>query len=83
MSKFCNREWLIRYLSDKLVLDEKLEYLFHLDECAHCWEAVYNATKAKHPHFYKMSARQLKLSEKELSSLESSESGQGEVFEVA
>jgi len=70
MTEYCNKKWLIRYLTEELDLDEQLEYLFHLDECLECWESVYTATKAKHPHFYKMSARQLKISERELRKLE-------------
>ncbi len=82
MTEYCTKDWLIRYLAEELDLDERLEYLFHLDECLDCWGAVYSATKAKHPHYYKMSARQLKISEKELRKLESPPPSE-EVVEVA
>ncbi len=81
MTEYCNKTWLIRYLSEELDLDEQLEFLFHLDECLDCYESLYTATKAKHPHYYKMSARQLKISERELQKLESPASQ--EIVEVA
>ena len=81
MTEYCNKRWLTRYISEELDLDEQLEYLFHLDECLDCYESLYTATKAKHPHYYKMSARQLKISERELQKLESPASQ--EIVEVA
>ncbi len=79
MSETCNRKLLSGYLADQLDLEERLDFLFHLDSCPRCWEEVYSATKARHPHYYKNSSRQLKMSERELKRLERTE----EVFEVA
>jgi hypothetical protein len=51
-----------------------------VDGCAHCWDEVYNATKAQHPHFYKSTSRQVRLSRRELADdIEFRE----EIFEVA
>jgi hypothetical protein len=76
----CNREIIAGYLSDQLELEDKLDFLFHVDKCSHCWEEIYNATKALHPHYYKKgNSRQVKLSERELRVLEQAD----EVFEVA
>lgn len=83
MTKYCNRAWLARFQAEELELDDRLEFLYHLDECPRCWEAVYSATKAKHPHYYKISARKMKLSEKELRRIEAASRSREEVFEVA
>lgn len=84
MPVYCNKKNPIRYLKEEMDLDEKLTFLFHLDTCSNCWEAVYNATKAEHPHYYKVKARRIKqLSEKELRKLDTENRGNREVFEVA
>ena len=61
--KKCLRELLAYYLSDKLDLDDKLIFFTHLDDCPKCWDKVYNAVKAQHPHYYKSKLR-LKMSGK-------------------
>ena len=75
----CNREMLSGYLENRLDLEEQLDFLIHVDSCGHCWDEVYNATKARHPHYYKKStSRQVKVSKRELG-----EESHEEVFEVA
>jgi hypothetical protein len=56
-----------------------------LDACPRCWEAVYNATKAEHPHFYKAPSKKSRLaSELELKALEKPKKIESEeIFEVA
>ncbi|HON00265.1 MAG TPA: hypothetical protein PLM33_08440 [Acidobacteriota bacterium] len=49
----CNRKLLVGFLQNQLEEDDRLDFLIHLDLCPNCWEAVYSATKASHPHFYK------------------------------
>lgn len=80
MTDYCDRLWLARYLRSELELEEKLDYLYHLDVCPDCWEKVYSATKATHPHYYKMSARQIKVTERDLARMELKEE---EIIEVA
>ena len=75
----CNREMLSGYLENRLDLEEQLDFLIHVDSCGHCWDEVYNATKARHPHYYKSTSRQVKLSKHELGE----EAAHEEVFEVA
>jgi hypothetical protein len=79
----CDKQALARYLDKKLEEEQQLEFLFHLDQCPDCWQEVYSATKASHPHFYKKPPRKSKLSEKELVRLHSEEEDKDEVFEVA
>jgi len=74
----CKRELLSGYLENRLDLEDQLDFLTHVDSCAHCWDEVYNATKARHPHYYKNTSRQVKLSKRELG-----EGSHEEVFEVA
>jgi hypothetical protein len=57
MMKKCPRELIAHYLSDKLELDDKLVFFAHLDHCPECWDEVYNAVKAQHPHYYKTKSR--------------------------
>ncbi|MGH9339203.1 MAG: hypothetical protein ACRD1R_06360 [Acidobacteriota bacterium] len=66
----CNRRTLSHFLSDRLEIEDKLGFLFHLDHCSKCWDAVYNAVKATHPHYYKTTSRRLKISERELKKLD-------------
>ena len=75
----CSRKLLTRYLSDKLDIDEKLDFFSHLEECPECWDEVYNAVRAQHPHYYKTKS-QLKVSEKEIKEFESKDKA---IFEVA
>ena len=75
----CPRELLTRFLSDKLDIDEPLDFFSHLEECPECWDEVYNAVRAQHPHYYKTKS-QLKVSEKEIKEFESKDKA---IFEVA
>lgn len=72
MTKKCPRRLLARYLVDKLDVDEKLVFFAHLDDCPECWDEVYNAIKAQHPHFYKTRSR-VKISDKEIRHFEHKE----------
>jgi hypothetical protein len=76
----CDREMLSGYLANRLELEDQLDFLAHVDTCTHCWDAVYNATKAKHPHYYKSTSRQVKLSRQELGD---DETLREDIFEVA
>jgi hypothetical protein len=62
----CDRERLIGFLANQLELDDRLDFLTHVETCGRCWDEVYNARKAEHPHYYKTSNRQVKLTDKEL-----------------
>lgn len=59
----CDRRYLAAYLAQRLDEDRRLEFLLHLDECPRCWEAVYAATKAEHPHYYKSRSKKAKKSQ--------------------
>ena len=76
----CNRRLLKRFLSNKLDVDGRLRFLFHLEECTECWDEVYNATKAQHQHYYKSTGRRPKVSDKEIQQFEDKEQ---EITEVA
>ncbi len=80
MSGSCRRELLSGYLENRLELEDQLDFLSHVDECPRCWEEVYNATKAQHPHYYKNTSRQVKLTTREL---EQDSGLREDVFEVA
>lgn len=75
----CNRTLIKGFLANNLGEEERLDFLFHLDNCVTCWEEVYNATKATHPHYYKNSSRKVKVSKRDLGDFEDSE----KVSEVA
>ena len=84
----CDRKMMLSFLRDQLEQDDRLVFLFHLDECPNCWDTVYNATKATHPHFYKRPPRKTtEFSEKEIRSLEGNtdrtEDETEKIFEVA
>lgn len=79
----CSGKTVRSFLSEQLEEDDRLAFLFHLDECPNCWEAVYNGTKANHPHFYKQPPKKAKFSESELNKLEFGKEEKEEVFEVA
>ena len=76
----CNRRLLNRFLTDKLDVDDKLHFLSHVEECAECWDEVYNSVKAQHPHYYKTTGRRVKISDKEIEQFEEKEK---KVTEVA
>ncbi len=69
LTDVCDRQTVARFLGNELDLDEKLEFLEHLEECKQCWGEVYNARKNEHPHYYKKTSRRLKVTEKELAKL--------------
>ena len=46
----CDRKRISGYLNNTLDLDDKLEFLMHLDRCATCWNQIYVATKAQYQH---------------------------------
>ncbi len=77
----CNRQTLAAFLRNELAEDDKLDFLIHVDSCTHCWDAVYAATKAAHPHYYKRtkSAKVAELDLPEVALEEAEESA----FEVA
>ena len=84
MSMFvCDRKIVRSFLNDQLQEDDRLEFLLHLDECPHCWEAVYAGTKATHPHFYKQPPKKAKFTDAELKKLEAGKDRKEEIFEVA
>ena len=71
LTEICDRRVVARFLDNKLDLDQKLEFLKHLEDCKQCWGEVYKARKNEHPHYYKKTSRRLKVTEKELAKLNS------------
>ena len=69
-SENCNRKQLVGFLSNQLEVDERLDFLAHVEECTRCWEEIYNARKAEHPHYYKSTGRQVRLTDKDLKRIE-------------
>ena len=63
MSRTCSRRRLNGFLSDRLDVDTRLVFLSHLEDCSKCWYAVYNATKATHPEYYRQSAWRMRTSQ--------------------
>lgn len=62
----CNRQRLIGFLTDQLEIDDRLEFLAHLDACGRCWDEIYSARKAEHPHYYKSNNRRVRISDRDL-----------------
>jgi len=84
MSMFvCDRKTVRDFLNEQLREDERLDFLLHLDDCPNCWETVYAATKATHPHFYKRAPKNAKFTDAELKKLEAGKERKEEIFEVA
>jgi hypothetical protein len=84
MSMFvCDRKTVRDFLNEQLREDERLDFLLHLDDCPNCWETVYAATKATHPHFYKRAPKNSKFTDAELKKLEAGKDRKEEIFEVA
>lgn len=83
----CDRILLAGFLRDQLEENDRLNFLFHLDDCTTCWDAVYDATKASHPHFYKRptrrQAQQFVEPDLDAEVTEDSKEESEEVFEVA
>ncbi|GAB4122687.1 MAG: hypothetical protein Kow001_20560 [Acidobacteriota bacterium] len=80
-SSLCNRQTLAAFIKNELAEDDRLDFLIHVDSCTHCWDAVYAATKAAHPHYYKR-AKSAKTAELDLPAVTLEEAEEG-VFEVA
>ncbi|HLV00019.1 MAG TPA: zf-HC2 domain-containing protein [Acidobacteriota bacterium] len=81
--RVCDRRLLSDFLTERLEEEELLDFLFHLDECPRCWEEVYSAKKAAHPHYYKTKTKKTRISERELARLNRSNTPDDEIFEVA
>jgi hypothetical protein len=81
----CNRKILARFIQNQLDEDDRLDFLIHLDSCPNCWEAVYSASKASHPHYYKRPINTRRFADIDLSALEKPETADRDegVFEVA
>ena len=43
----CDSERLKKFLAGRLRVEQKLEFLFHLDSRAQCWYQVYQARKGQ------------------------------------
>lgn len=69
MTRTCDRAKLGAFLSDQLELDDRLEFLTHLEPCAACWDQLYSATKAQHPHYYQTGSKRTKGVRKQLGSV--------------
>jgi len=82
-TEICNRQTVVGFLCNELDLDEKLDFLDHLQECKQCWTEVYNARKNEHPHYYKKTTRRLKVTEKELAQLDGTASSEEKETEEA
>ncbi len=72
-TKKCNRELLVGFLTDRLDIDERLDLLAHVDDCARCWEEIYNARKSEHPHYYKTGKRQVRINDRDLKKIDTVE----------
>ncbi len=79
----CKREVLVSFLQNRLEEDDRLDFLMHLDSCPNCWEAVYSASKAAHPHYYKRPLKNSRSAKMDLPPMEPRDEEQEEVFEVA
>ena len=66
----CDPRRLARFLSEGLDVDEKLDFLYHLDRCPECWEALYDLKRAQHSHYYQKKGRKMVLSKKELAQVD-------------
>jgi len=69
MIRTCDRAKLGAFLSDQLELDDRLEFLTHVESCAACWNELYSATKAQHPHYYQTGSKRTKAARKQLGSV--------------
>lgn len=69
----CNRDLLAGFLTNQLGIDDRLDFLAHLEDCPRCWDEIYNARKSEHPHFYKNGNRQVRINERELKRIDTVE----------
>jgi hypothetical protein len=53
MNNGCNQNDVLNYIADTMELEEKLDFLLHVDGCSRCRYEIHQITKAQHPHFYK------------------------------
>jgi hypothetical protein len=56
MNNGCNQNDVLDYIADTMELEEKLEFLLHVDSCNRCRYEIHQLIKAQHPHFYKPAA---------------------------
>lgn len=70
----CDRRLLVGFIQNQLGETDKLDFLIHLDSCPNCWEAVYAATKASHPHYYKKPIDTSRFVDLDLAGLDQEES---------
>lgn len=80
---YCDRSTLVRFLQNQLEEDDRLDFLMHLDACPNCWESVYSAAKAAHPHFYKRPIKTERFADVDLSALVDNDEESEDVTEVA
>jgi hypothetical protein len=81
--KVCDRDYVSRFLSKQLEEDDQLDFFYHLDNCLSCWEEVYNAEKAKHPHYYKKLPKRSRKIDNDLRRLEQVGKEEDDMSEVA
>lgn len=81
--RVCDRKSLERFLNKELEEEDRLAFLYHLDDCPICWEWVYSAEKAKHPQYYKKPPKKSPALEKELARQVRASENQDEISEVA
>ena len=79
----CDRETLIGFLTNRINIDERLDFLVHLESCTRCWEEIYNARKAEHPHYYKSNNRQVKVTDHDLKRFDSPAREEESNYQVA
>jgi hypothetical protein len=53
MNERCNQNDVLDYIADTMELEEKLDFLLHVDHCTRCRYEIHQITKAQHPHYYK------------------------------
>lgn len=79
----CDRQRLVGFLTNQLDVDDRLDFLGHLEACPRCWGEVYNARKAEHPHYYKSTARQVRMTDFDLRRIDADADEAEEAFQVA
>ena len=69
ITDICSRQTVSLFLVNELDVDQKLDFLIHVEECKQCWKDIYDARKKEHPHYYQRTSRRVKVTEKELAKL--------------
>lgn len=64
----CSRRKLIAFAEGRMELDEKLDILYHLDNCQKCWDDLYLVRKSKNGQLYSRKTRS--YSEADIKALE-------------